>query len=72
METLVFESKQPVGMTYDSQPKLRLKGSGFMTVSDDLEALELSFQPALSRGETYKVSVKADDTLSLELVSGKR
>lgn len=69
---MVFESKQPVGMTYDSQPKLRLKGSGFMTLSDDLDSLELSFQPALSKDESYKVSVKADDTLSLELVSGKK
>lgn len=57
---------------YDTMPKLRLKGSGFDRMSAEVDLLELTFDPPLKQGETYKASIKSDDVISLELMPGKK
>lgn len=60
-------------MVYDGQPNLRIKGSGFLEMSDEVDLLQLEFDPPVLRGETYsQVLVKGDDTISLELKRGKK
>lgn len=72
---VLFESKHHVGMTYDSLPKLKLHCPGLESLIQELDSLELTFEPPLTKGETYKTSVNAVDNdidLVLELVPGKK
>lgn len=66
----MFEARTE--MIYDTKPKIKLKGSGFNLLSPD-DLLSFKFDPPLARGDVIgKSSVKADDTITIELAAGKK
>lgn len=58
---------------YDTKPKLKIKGAEFSQLSpEDLLSLEFDPPMAASGDRHFEPSVQSDDTILLELASGKR
>ncbi|CAM9167772.1 unnamed protein product, partial [Hapterophycus canaliculatus] len=67
---VMFQSR--ARMVYDTQPKLKIRGSGFglLTVED---VLSLKFEPQMPNGGALpRAIVLSDDTILLELTPGQR
>lgn len=71
---VTFDSRHQDGLTYDTIPKLRIRCTGLETLVQELDSLELTFEPPLTKEKIYKTSVNAVDNnidLILDLVPGK-